>query len=158
MIGTIFVAFLNIRPPPLTKRSCSVLFCLRSMPGPPNVPGASPGGEEATSRARREPRPAEAEQEVWVDNRTEQQVWEDSPLCKTMNHVYPSEILSTATLSTYVFPPETDLTFIKDNVVEWMTLAVTLGKTVCSHFGWTDLLAALDHGGPTPFVFQNLEK
>ena len=122
------------------------------------VPGESPGGTEATQRAGREPRPAEAEQEVYVDRRTEQQVWEDSSLCKTLNHVYPSRIFQTETLASYVFPRETDLTYVKDNLVEWMTLAVTLGKTVCSHFSWTNLLAALDYGGPTPFVFQNLAK
>ena len=128
------------------------------MPGPPKVPGESPGGTEATQCARREPVPAEAEPEVWVDKRTEQQVWEDSSFCMTLNDVYPRQIFQTATLASYVYPPETDLTYIKDNTVEWMKLGVTLGKTVCSHFSWTDRLAALDFGGPTPFVFQNLAK
>ena len=142
---------MNIKPPPPTKRSCSVLFCLRSMP---RVPGESPGGTEATQRAGREPRPADAEPEVWVDRRTEVQVWHDSSLCKTLSHVYPSRIFEAETLASYVFPPETDLVFVTDNLVEWMTLAVTMGKTVCSHFHWTDLLAALDYGAPHSLSFK----
>ena len=32
------------------------------------------------------------------------------------------------------------------------------GKTVSSHFRWTDLTVALEYAGPTPFIFQNLAR
>ena len=150
---------LNIKPPP-SKRSCTVLLCLRAMSG--SVPGATPGepaaaGGGAEQRAGREPRPVAGEQmeeEVWVDSRTEEQVWHDSAFYKALRHCYPGNRFQDETLASYVYQPDTDLSYIKDNMVEWMTLAVRMGKTASAHFRWTDLLVALDFWGPTQFVFE----
>ena len=70
--------------------------------------------------------------------------------------LYHASYLTPEKIARYVLPPEVDLHHVKDNLVVWMSLADRLGKTVCAHFCWTNLLAALEHGGPTAFVFENL--
>ena len=79
-------------------------------------------------------------------------------MCQGLHHEYSAKVLNDDILSTYVFQPGVDLHWVKENMVEWMALATRLGKTVSSHFRWTDLIAALEDGGPTPFVFENLAR
>ena len=91
-----------------------------------SVPGATPGepdwaqaarqaeqlvdaaaGEGAEQRAGREPRPVAGVQ-------SEEEIWHDSALCRGLRHLYPEERFKDEILATYVFQPDTDLSYIKE--------------------------------------------
>ena len=112
---------------------------------------AESAGREPVHRAGREPTPD-------ATGTTDQQAWQSSAMCLGLRREYSTDILNSGILSTYVLQPGVDLHWVKENMVEWMALATRLGKTVSSHFRWTDLIAALEHGGPTPFVFEHLAR
>ena len=84
--------------------------------------------------------------------------WETSPMLHGLLEQYSPRVVQAPVLNTYVFQPDTDLEYIKQNTVNWMALGSKLAKTVSSHFLWTDLNAALERGGPTQFVFDNLAR
>ena len=82
--------------------------------------------------------------------------WENTSICQGLRFRYPPAVMDTNTLTPFVMPPDTDLLWVKNNMVEWMAHATRLGKTIGAHFHWTDLVVALEHGGPTPFVSGHL--
>ena len=89
---------------------------------------------------------------------TAEQDWLASGMCKALRHHYSEQFLTTEYLASYVLPPNADLHRVKENAIEWMSLAHRMGKVVSSHFRWTDLTAALEYAGPTPHIFQNLAR
>ena len=109
-------------------------------------------GREPERSAGREPTPPAAVQP------TAEQDWLASGMCQGLRVEYSARSLPTDLLAAYVLQPDADLQRIKDNAVDWMSLANRLGKVVSSHFRWTDLTAAFEYAGPTPFIFQNLAR
>ena len=139
---------INRRPKVLPK-CVRTLVCLRNSSGPMASSSAGPaleGGETAGDHLQGQSTLVLA----FIP-------WLSTNAYKALNALYPFESIG-ASISTLFLPEGATDSIVAGNYMKWMTVADNFGKTIARHFESYPLLAALQQGGPTPQVFDNVVK